>query len=311
MKPPNNTAFTGKRILGLHIQAARDNDYPKAFALAKSIGVGVVPLPLDWSRIETAPRRYDSTLLTIANQFYPAQKMPLHLILRPINTVKREVPADLAGVAWDDPKMIERFEALLDNVLTAMKDVQLETIVIGNEVAPILQAEPKGWQTYAKFLAQMRDKVRATRPHTPVGVTIALKDLLDSRTRTAARELNAICDAVCITYYPLNADFTVQSPDAPLADFAAVTKLYPDRPIHFIEAGFPSGAACKSSEVLQARFVESIFTAWDQHAKPVRSVSFSLGDRSLPTRNRRSHSLLWRIQHRLCRVPRYARSAYQ
>ena len=277
MKPPLlvSSKPAGKRRLGLHVQEGSDNDYGKAFALAQSVGAGVVPLSLDWSGVETAPGTFTSPFPRIANQFYPAQKMPLLLILRPINTVKREVPADLAKVAWDDKRMRARFRALLDNVLGEMPDVALAGIVLGNEVSDFLSAEPDGWRTYRTFLAEMRDYIRAKRPSVPVGVTITHGGLTQEKTRREAQALNAVCDTVFVTYYPLNPDFTVQSPDSPLADFASVARLYPDKPVHFVEAGYPSSPDCKSDEVKQARFVESVFTAWDKHAAQIPTVAFS------------------------------------
>ncbi len=265
----------GKRRLGLHVQEGSDNDYGKAFALAQSVGVEVVPLSMDWSGIETAPGKLTSPFPRIANQFYPPQKMPLLLILRPINTVRREVPADLATVAWDNKRMQTRFRALLDQVLGEMPDVTLAGIALGNEVSDVLSAEPDGWRTYRTFLAEMRDHVHAKRPGVPVGVTISHSGLMQEKTRREARALNAVCDAVFVTYYPLHPDFTVQPPDAPLADFESVLRLYPNKPVHFVEAGYPSSPDCNSDETKQGRFVESVFAAWDKHAAQVPTVAFS------------------------------------
>ncbi|MBC7805213.1 MAG: hypothetical protein H7145_03585 [Akkermansiaceae bacterium] len=218
---------------------------------------------------------FTSPFPRIANQFYPAWKMSLLLILRPINTVKREVPADLAAVAWDDKRMRARFRALLDHVLGEMPDVTLAGIVLGNEVSDFLSAETDGWRTYRTFLSEMRDYVHAKRPGVPVGVTISHGGLTDGKTRRKAQALNAVCDAVFVTYYPLHPDFTVRSPNAPLADFESALYLYPNKPIHFVEAGYPSSPDCKSDEAKQACFVESAFAAWDKHAAQVPTVAFS------------------------------------
>lgn len=277
MKPPiiATSVSAERRRFGLHVQEGSDKDYGKAFALAQGIGVGFVPLSLDWSGVEASSGKFTSPFPRIANQFYPAQKMPLLLILRPINTVKREVPADLATTAWNDKRMLTRFRALLDHVLGEMRDVTLTGIVIGNEVSDVLSAESNGWRTYQTFLAEMRDYVRTKRPGVPVGVTISHGGLTEEKTRRDAQALNAICDAVFVTYYPLHSDFTVQSPDSPLADFDRLVRFYPNKPVHFVEAGYPSSPDCRSDESKQARFVESVFAAWDKHAAQVQTVAFS------------------------------------
>src|SRR3712207_8822399 len=61
--------------------------------------------------------RFDSPYPAVADAYYPAAGVPLHLMLRPIDTVARRVPADLKGLAWDDPKLAERFCAFADHVL--------------------------------------------------------------------------------------------------------------------------------------------------------------------------------------------------
>ncbi|MBC8138364.1 MAG: penicillin acylase family protein, partial [Fibrella sp.] len=277
MKPPTliTPVSAGKRRLGLHVQEGSDKDYGKAFALARNVGVGVVPLSLDWSGVETASGEFTSPFPRIANSFYPAQKMPLLLILRPINTVKREVPADLAKTAWDDTRMRTRFRTFLDSVLGEMPDVTLAGLVIGNEVSDVLSAESNGWRTYRTFLADMREYVHAKRPGIPVGVTISHSGLTDKKIRRESQALNAVCDTVFVTYYPLHPDFSVRSPDAPLADFESILRLYPSKSVHFVEAGYPSSPDCKSDEMRQARFVESVFAAWDKHTAQVPMVSFS------------------------------------
>ena len=63
-----------------------------------------------------APGVYDDTVLDIANGYYPSRGVSVGLMLRPVSTNSKPVPADLAATAFDDPAMIARFNALLDNV---------------------------------------------------------------------------------------------------------------------------------------------------------------------------------------------------
>jgi hypothetical protein len=80
---------------------------------------------------------------------------------------------------------------------------------------------------------------------------------------------------VLVTYYPLYPDFTVKDPGVVRRDFDSLTRIYSHKPIVMVEAGYPSSAACKSSEARQAAFVDSVFAAWDAHASQVRSITFS------------------------------------
>jgi hypothetical protein len=74
----------------------------------------------------------------------------------------------------------------------------------------------------------------------------------------------------------LNGDFTVKDPAAIESDIDAIVSAFPDRPIYLTELGYPSGAACKSSDALQEAFVRRLFKAWDRHAGAVRYVNLCI-----------------------------------
>jgi len=72
-------------------------------------------------------------LLAIANAYYPASDTSLAVTLAPIDTNQLRVPADLAGLAFDDPRMIERFNRALEQALSRVPDTQVSVLAIGNE----------------------------------------------------------------------------------------------------------------------------------------------------------------------------------
>ena len=114
---------------------------------------------------------------------------------------------------------------------------------------------------------------RSLRPNLLVGG----KGMFDGMTGPAApyfQSLNRHSDVVQVTYYPLNGDFTVRAPDTVYADFQAIAALYPDKPIYFLELGYLSGKANRSSEAQQAEFVRQTFRAWDDHADQIRLITF-------------------------------------
>ncbi|MDE2345911.1 MAG: hypothetical protein KGL13_05535, partial [Gammaproteobacteria bacterium] len=86
--------------------------------------------------------------------------------------------------------------------------------------------------------------------------------------------LNQYSDVVQVTYYPLNNDFTPESPSVVGTDFNTITGLYPGRIIYFLEAGYPSSTQCGSSQAQQAQFIDNVFTAWDQHINQIKLISF-------------------------------------
>jgi hypothetical protein len=59
------------------------------------------------------------------------------------------------------------------------------------------------------------------------------------------------------------------------ADLDALVALGYAQPIHVVELGFASGAACGGSEEAQRQFVAHAFAAWDRHAGKIAALYFS------------------------------------
>lgn len=268
----------GNRELGLHVGEAQDRDYSGAFARAEGAGMQAVSLSFDWSGLETGPGAYKNDFPRIANAFYPARKTKVHLVLRPINTNRREFPADLKDRALDDPQVIERFCRLLDNLFAQMKDVELASLAIGNEVDAYLGSDEAQWKRFTTFFEKAAGYARTKRPGVPVGVVTQFGGLASAAGVKRAATLNeqGRSDVVMVTYYPLKGDFTVREPSVVQDDFARIVRAFPGgKPIQIVEAGYPSSAHCNSSEEKQAAFVESVFAAWDRHRDRIHAVYFS------------------------------------
>lgn len=266
----NDSAPVATRALGLHVAEAEDGDFDAAMDLAQDAGVSVVHLSLNWNDIETAPGVYDNALLDIANIYFPARAVTVHLTLRPINTVRIEVPSDLAGVAWDDPQMTARFNQLLDYVFAQLPAVDVGVLAIGNEVDGVLLSAAD-YAAYKTFFEATRAHARSLEPGLRVGVT-AMFPGLTGALRDRLVDLNAAADFVSVTYYPLTAGF-VRAPTVVGGDFAALVALYPGKAIVFQECGYPSSPDCGGTEQMQRDFVVEVFRAWDAHDS-IEHISF-------------------------------------
>ena len=64
------------------------------------------------------------------------------------------------------------------------------------------------------------------------------------------------------TFYPLNDDFTVLTPEDAMKSLEALTNVMPTKPLCLLEAGYPSSAHCKSSEKQQALFMRLLIAYW-------------------------------------------------
>jgi hypothetical protein len=233
-----------------------------------------VPFFATWKSLEPSPGVYDGSLLTIVNAYYPPKGLKNSITIATINTNVVEVPADLAGVAWDSPTMISRFNALQDFIFSQIPAVTLTAYCIGNEVDStlVLAADVAAYQT---FYEAARTHAQTLRPGLTVGVTMTMKGLIGPG-KPLYQSLNQSSDVVAVTYYPLNNDFTVQAPTQVHADLAALMLAYPATPVFMKEIGYPSSAVCNSSEELQRQFVVEVFKAWDQYASRIPLLYFFL-----------------------------------
>ena len=263
----------GARSFGLAVGAAEDGDYDGAFGKAHAIGMDVTSLSLGWDDLEISPGVFANPFLGIAEAYYPPSGTGVVLAICPIDTNVLRVPADLQGLAFDDPAVIARFDALMDWVFTQIPTLDVPVLSIGNEVDAWLGTDANLWTQYENFFTAVRAHIASVRPGLPVGVkatwsglTGFAKDFLD--------DLNAATDAVLVTYYPLQPDFSLLPTTRVADDVDELCALYPGREIQLLEYGAPSSALLGSSDFVQAAFVHALFVAWDAHAEQIPLVFF-------------------------------------
>lgn len=263
----------GDRLLGIDVNEADDGDFERAFDAARGAGMDVVSLSLAWDDIEPTPGAFDSPYPAIANLFYGAADVAVALTLAPLDTNNDRRPADLAGLAFDDPEVIARFNALLTWVLQQMPDVRLAVLSIGNEIDGSLAGAGQ-WASYRRFFEAAASQARDLRPGLRVGAKAMFSGLTGPQ-RSELTELNTLSDVVLATYYPLGDDFSPRDPVVVGDDLDRLVALYPDRPLMLMETGYPSGELCGGSPARQAQFVREIFGWWDRHAGQVELVTFT------------------------------------
>ena len=135
-QPPDVTIpVTGKgdRLLGLGLTEGAVG-FGESFNIAQDLGVQVVELSLAWDDIETAPGNYENEYLDIANAFYPPNNVQVSLSINPIDTNNLRLPPDLKDKDLDDPEVIERYNKLMDYVLSRTPELDLVSVNIGNEI---------------------------------------------------------------------------------------------------------------------------------------------------------------------------------
>ncbi|MBI2062225.1 MAG: hypothetical protein HYT64_00805 [Candidatus Yanofskybacteria bacterium] len=262
----------GNRLLGMGITEGGVG-FDEAFALAQGAGVKVVELPTPWDDSEPEARQYVEGWLPIANQFYPKAGIKLAITLNPIDTNNLRLPKDLKNKSFNDPEIIERYEAFVDFAAKQLPDSDVFFVAIGNEIDAYLGSSDKRWQEYTEFFAAVAPYVREKFPNVVIGSKITYDGVVNLNDKV--RRLNNYADAVLTTYYPFKqGEFIVRDPGTVHEDFKRIVDLYPDKKIYFAEIGYPSGSLNGSSETKQADFIKEAFAAWDSYTDKIPFLNF-------------------------------------
>jgi hypothetical protein len=269
MDTPNSSAPT---------QAALD----EATRLALDAGVKGIVVMHTWSELEPAPGQYALTNLQAELARHRQDGLQIYLGIQVINTVKRELPADLQSLAFDDPQVLSRFHDLIDALQPVLSGAE-RYLSIGNEVDTYLANNPSQWSAYQSFYEDALAYVHQEQPSLQVGVTTGF-DGYSSTSVDEVAALNTRSDFIALTYYPMQDGAQVRSPDAPHADFPLMVNKAGGRPVVLQEAGFPSGALNGSSEQSEAQFVAAALDAWKLQGNSMPFLSyFLLYDFDAPT----------------------------
>ncbi|MBN2729349.1 MAG: T9SS type A sorting domain-containing protein [Bacteroidales bacterium] len=276
--------FSQTRTIGFQIDMTENDNYDSAVYHAKAACAEYVHFAFDWNMADTANASYDTAgiaFLEVLDFYFPSQNMKLELNIPVINTVKREVPADLENVPFDSSLIITRFKIFLDTLFHYIPNVELIAFNIGNESDGYWDTDTAAVYRFRTFLDSVQPYAKALYynihgTELMCGTTLGYNGLVSSEMKNIYQQLNAPHDIVSVTYYPLGLGFQVQSPTVVPNDFAELVSLYPDTslPIFFAECGYPSSAGCSSSYELQRQFIWNVFQAWDTYEDNIQWITF-------------------------------------
>ncbi len=263
-------------MLGIQANMGAEGDFDALFNESLEAGNETQVLSMDWRDIETSPETFEpqANYLAIANYFYSAQKMPIHVILRPIHTSQKVVPSDLFSLPLDDPQMITRFKKLLDWVEGQITKVELVSLTIGSEIDIYLWGDAQRWEEWIRFYSEAAAYAREKFPGTLISCETTFAAFTGADL-DRLRRLHQHSDAIGVSYYPMqNKLASVKLPQAVHTDFATAVNTIEDKPVFFYQIGYPSSPALQSSLQQQAEFITETFKAWDAHANRIRLLNF-------------------------------------
>jgi len=230
-----------------------------------------------WSSLNPTGATYD--LAMVSNPYFGLNALAAYgftsiLVNIPIVAIaSRTMPADIAGLAFDDPTVIARYHTLIDQVVPYFNS-SVKYISLGNEVDTYFSTHSSEWAAYKALIEDARTYIHSQKPNIKVGVTTTF----DGATLTQAASvasLNANMDVVILTYYPTSTSFLVRSPSTVDTDMASMVAIAGNKPLVLQEWGYPSSSVLLSSEQMQADFITYTFSSWRQYgAGRIPFISF-------------------------------------
>ena len=239
--------------IALNLPAANAGTRQAALETVRRTGASFFALELSWSAAEPRPREYQLDEITRSARLLRQSGATLHLVLPLVTESARDVPADLADLAFDDPKLSLRLGRLLDALSPVLRDVQ--TLSMGEAADTYFADKPEELRAYRRLFEGAVQFLRKKYPRLLVGVTVLAPT--ESRSPEVAAALHQKSPALFFSYCPLvaGAPFTQRPPSALEKDWSALLKAAAGKPIAFPEVRYSSSAENGSSPEQQAEFI--------------------------------------------------------
>lgn len=243
--------------IALNLEAsATPAERQEAVELVRRTGASFFELTLSWSQAEPSPRKYVLEDLVRTARLLRQSGATLQLDLPLVTEAARDVPADLAGVAFDDPKLSLRLGRLLDALGPALLDFQ--TMSLGEAADAYFAQRPDELNAYRRLFDGAVGFLKKTYPHLLVGVTTLAPT--ESPAPEVAALLHQRSPLLLYIYCPFVRDepFEQRPPEDLERDWERLLNGSEGRPIAFPVVSYSSSAENASSPARQADFVRRL-----------------------------------------------------
>jgi len=225
----------------------------EAVETVRRTGASFFELTLSWSAAEPSPGHYVLEDLAKTARLLRQSGATLALDLPLVTETARDVPADLVGVAFDDPKLSLRLGHLLDALGPVLLDVQ--SLSLGEAADAYFADKPDELRAYRRLFDGAVAFLHKKAPHLLVGVTTLAPT--ESPAPEVAAELHRHSPLLLYIYCPFEKGrpFQQRDPKDLDGDWSQLLKGAGDRPVGFPVVSYSSSPENGSSPARQADFV--------------------------------------------------------
>ncbi len=256
---PIGSPETARPLLGLAIEFQKPPSAEverRALNEVRATGVDFFLLSLSWSQAEPSPRKYRVAEVTRTARILRQSGATLHLDLPLVSGRRRDVPKDLGGTAFDDPKLSLRLGELLEALAPALADVS--SLSLGYEADAYFADKPDELKAYLRLFAGAVEFLHTLAPRLAIGVTTAAPT--ESVAPEVAAQLHQKSPVLFYLYAPFERGkpFWHRAPGSLESDWKKLLDAVKGRPIAFPEVSFSSSPENGSSPEKQAEFVRRL-----------------------------------------------------
>jgi hypothetical protein len=249
-------AVPGRAGLGLEVELAPTvtaDARQRVFSEIRATGVNVFALSLSWLTIEREPGKYDLGEFLRSARLLRQSGARVHLDLPIVAGRRRDVPADLDRIPFDD----ERFETRLARLLAALQPALLDasTLSLGYGADAYFGGKKEELDAFLRLMGGVREALAKRAPQLRVGVTTAAPS--ESVAPEVATALQEAASVSLFIYAPFEraSPFTHRPPEALEHDWKSLLARAGDRPVAFPEVSYSSSRENGSSLERQAEFI--------------------------------------------------------
>lgn len=225
-----------------------------------------------WWEMERSQGAYNFGKIDSWVQAATKQKVDLAFTVRVIDTVRLDLPDDLAGRKMDDPVVLQRFGSFI-RALTARFGGRVKWLHIGNEIDTYLAFQPAdAIPAFRKLYSTGVAAARGINSSLSIGTVFAYPTT--RRNDSIFQSVNSLMDHVAFTYYPLNDNYLQRDAAVASTDIADMVRLAGSRKLVLTEVGYASSAAANGSETGQAAFYKAVLSALQTNSGVVSAANF-------------------------------------
>lgn len=256
---------------------------------ARQRGMQTARVQMDWTDVEPEAGVMLPGELAERLAEFEEQGMPVFLLLTSADSDALNYPADLLaedggrfaeGMRPNDPRIIDRYNQMLQAVLPIARDYGVYCIAVGNEPDTHNEADPQFMNDFLDFVAAVREHAQSIAPEVAITYTSTVEPIL-SNTNYGHR-IAEVVDVLCFNLYAQGGPGGFDQA-ATQAALEGILALDPHKPVLLQELGCSSAYLAdkhfvfyESRPEIQATFLDWVFNQILAHPRVRAAYIFQL-----------------------------------